>query len=128
RGFNYDPTGKLLCPFNKVWEDPLVQQGLRDKTINPKATAWPLLLYADAEFDKDDPFRGIFRNKGLIEVCKYVFLGPSSVAGAVHSQSTRRSNADIHSMTTISAPVIAYCCVLVCHPLSRVLLQALITV
>ncbi|KZT31853.1 hypothetical protein SISSUDRAFT_1067408 [Sistotremastrum suecicum HHB10207 ss-3] len=90
-----------------------VQDGLQNKMINPTASAWPCLLHKYGKFNNGDPFKGLFRHEGLTKcVCKYVFLGPSSVAAAVRSRSTRKSNADIHSMITINAAVIVYCCVL----------------
>ncbi|KZT31276.1 hypothetical protein SISSUDRAFT_960140, partial [Sistotremastrum suecicum HHB10207 ss-3] len=78
------------------------------------ADDWPLLVYQNGQYDEIDPSAGVFRNEALIQVCKYIFLGPSSIKNNGNSRSTRKSNADKHEMKTINVAVIAYCCLLVC--------------
>ena len=32
-------------------------------------TRWPLLLYEENKYDKDDPWKGFMRNELLVKVC-----------------------------------------------------------
>ncbi|KAG1857425.1 hypothetical protein F4604DRAFT_1882988 [Suillus subluteus] len=57
RGFNNDATGRLICPVDYDWSDPVVQQGIRD-------------------YHPD--YHGLFKGKLLLKMFKYIFTSPTS--------------------------------------------------
>jgi hypothetical protein len=99
---------------------------------------WPLLVYANQQYDPDDPWSGLFRSQLLVYVCvipavigshcqlctskafKHIFTSPSSVEKEV--KATRSGNARIHGMTTVTTASIAYVSTQV-HALSVPLIQ-----
>jgi hypothetical protein len=90
---------------------------------------WPLLVYANNEYDPEDPWEGLFRNRLLIWVCdsspfffgsslgycqayKHIFTSPSSIEKEV--KATRSGNARIHGMTRVTTASLAYIATQVC--------------
>ncbi|KAG1847582.1 hypothetical protein F4604DRAFT_1594334, partial [Suillus subluteus] len=80
RGFNNDATGRLICPVDYDWSDPVVQQGIRDYHPDYRVTAhsWPAFLYRDERYDPLNPTDGLFKGKLLLKTFKYIFTSPTS--------------------------------------------------
>ncbi|KAG1857481.1 hypothetical protein F4604DRAFT_1589874, partial [Suillus subluteus] len=80
RGFNNDATGRLICPVDYDWNDPVVQQGVRDYHPDYRVTAhsWPAFLYQDGKYDPLKPVDGLFKGKLLLKTFKYIFTSPTS--------------------------------------------------
>jgi hypothetical protein len=106
-----------LTPWDRI------RKKLSNGEIAVKGDQWPMLLYADQEFDPDEPWSGLFRNKYLVwashlfhylrtsptvysQAFKHIFTSPSSVEK--ESKATRSGNARIHGMTRVTKASIAY--------------------
>ncbi|KAG1907215.1 uncharacterized protein F5891DRAFT_1181512 [Suillus fuscotomentosus] len=80
RGFNNDATGRLICPVDYDWSDPVIQQGIRDyhPDYRVMAHSWPAFLYRDERYDPLNPTDGLFKGKLLLKTFKYIFTSPTS--------------------------------------------------
>ncbi|KAG1788932.1 uncharacterized protein HD556DRAFT_1244498, partial [Suillus plorans] len=80
RGFNNDATGRLICPVDYDWNDPVVQQSIRDYHPDYRVTAhsWPSFLYKDETYDPLKPTDGLFKGQFLLKTFKYIFTSPTS--------------------------------------------------
>ncbi|OBZ79369.1 hypothetical protein A0H81_01032 [Grifola frondosa] len=67
---------------------------------------WPIFLYANNQYDPDDPWNGLLRSRLLVTAYKHIFTSPSSVDD--ETKATRAGNARIHGMTKVTAASIAY--------------------
>jgi hypothetical protein len=87
---------------------------------------WPMLVYANLQYDPEDPWSGLFRNQILVYVSaisamaitglycslgdskafKHIFTSPSSVE--IEIKATRSGNARIHGMTAVTTASISY--------------------
>ncbi|KIM75845.1 hypothetical protein PILCRDRAFT_13218 [Piloderma croceum F 1598] len=77
-GFHHERTGALLCPAEMDWSDPQVKENLRNGDLIIPGDQWPAFLYA-GNFDREDPWKGLFKNIILVSAYKHVFTSPSSV-------------------------------------------------
>ncbi|KAN0094395.1 hypothetical protein V8E55_002682 [Tylopilus felleus] len=81
-GFHGNSTGRLLCPVEYDWENPVHQAKVRD--WHPRflitASSWPCFLYEEGRYDSNNPAMGLF--KGSLLLCmsafKLIFTPPSS--------------------------------------------------
>ncbi|KAG1890544.1 uncharacterized protein F5891DRAFT_1198119 [Suillus fuscotomentosus] len=80
RGFVNDVCGKLLCPAEWCWEDPVVRAGIRDRTTAfiVSENSWPMFMYENYEADAKNLERGLFKSKLLVMGFKAIFTSPSS--------------------------------------------------
>ncbi|KAG1846952.1 hypothetical protein C8R48DRAFT_598315 [Suillus tomentosus] len=83
RGFVSDACGKLLCPAEWRWEDPVVKAGIRDRTTAfiVSENSWPSFMYENYEADTKNLERGLFKSKLLLitlQGLKAIFTSPSS--------------------------------------------------
>ncbi|KAG1876122.1 hypothetical protein C8R48DRAFT_591784, partial [Suillus tomentosus] len=83
RGFANDASGKLLCPAEWCWEDPIVRAGIRDRTATfiVSENSWPSFLYETYKADANNLERGLFKSKLLLTTLqgfKAIFTSPSS--------------------------------------------------
>ncbi|OBZ65231.1 hypothetical protein A0H81_14712 [Grifola frondosa] len=106
RGYQHDVTGALLCPAGLKWEDPKVKSELRSGEITVPGDQWPIFLYADCNYNPEEPWDGLLRSKLLVTAYKYIFTSPSSVDD--ETRATRAGNAHIHGMTRVTRASIAY--------------------
>ncbi|TDL14632.1 hypothetical protein BD410DRAFT_858948 [Rickenella mellea] len=106
RGFHYTATGALLCPAGLNWQDSAVRESLASGTLAVSGDQWPLLVYANQEYDVNEPWKGLFRSQLLVWAYKHIFTSPSSVESEV--KATRSGNACLHGMTQVTKASIAY--------------------
>ncbi|KAG1760571.1 hypothetical protein EDD22DRAFT_780969 [Suillus occidentalis] len=80
RGFAHDMCGKLLCPTELDWNDPIVRAGIRDREDGHVVTemSWPVFLYAGYTADQNNLEEGLFKSKLLVQAYKAIFTSPSS--------------------------------------------------
>ncbi|KAG2740324.1 hypothetical protein P692DRAFT_201728313 [Suillus brevipes Sb2] len=80
RGFVNDACGKLLCPAEWRWEDPVVKAGIRDRTTAfiVSENSWPSFMYENYEADANNLERGLFKSRLLVMGFKAIFTSPSS--------------------------------------------------
>ncbi|KAG1880607.1 hypothetical protein C8R48DRAFT_588307 [Suillus tomentosus] len=80
RGFVSDACGKLLCPAEWQWDDPVIRAGIRDRTAAfiVSENSWPLFMYQDYDADVKNLERGLMKSKLLIMAFKAIFTSPSS--------------------------------------------------
>ncbi|KAG1760270.1 hypothetical protein EDD22DRAFT_781379 [Suillus occidentalis] len=80
RGFTHDACGKLLCPAELDWNDPLVKAGIRDRSDGHVVTDLSFLAYLYDKYTTcpDDLEEGLFKGRILIQAYKAVFTSPSS--------------------------------------------------
>ena len=113
-----------------------VREQLKNGDIVVAGDQWPLLVYADYEYNLEEPWEGLFRSKLLVWVrflillysffspenliliplfCKaykHIFTSPSSVEK--EAKATRSGNARIHGMTRVTPASLAYVATQVC--------------
>jgi hypothetical protein len=91
RGFHHPVTGALLCPAGLDWNEPelvpswhlflhssshwfRVRAKLSSGEMAVSGDQWPLLMYANQQYDPEDPLEGLFRSHLLVWVCSDSFL------------------------------------------------------
>ncbi|KAG1725947.1 hypothetical protein EDD22DRAFT_750840, partial [Suillus occidentalis] len=79
-GFANDACGRLLCPAELDWNDPVVRAGIRDRSEGYVVTdlSFPTYLYDKYTANPDDLEEGFFKSKILIQGYKARFMSPSS--------------------------------------------------
>ncbi|KAG1725958.1 hypothetical protein EDD22DRAFT_853618 [Suillus occidentalis] len=120
-GFNNKCTGKLLCPANHDYSDPSIQDGLRDGSIVVTSSQFPRFLWLNKVVNPGDFFKGWLENELLVQGYLHIFKSPSSaiyIDGVLDKYSTRRGNAAVHGIRTVSVPSIAYVATLIRFVLS----------
>ncbi|KAG1767085.1 hypothetical protein EDD22DRAFT_773464, partial [Suillus occidentalis] len=82
-GFTNDASGKLLCPAEWCWEDPVVRAGICDRTTAfiVSENSWLSFLYEAYQADASNLECGLFKSKLLLitlQGFKAIFTSPSS--------------------------------------------------
>ncbi|KAG1860231.1 hypothetical protein DFJ58DRAFT_657431, partial [Suillus subalutaceus] len=79
-GFTNDACGKLLCPAELDWSNPIVRARIRDCLEGHIVTelSFPAVLYNKYTANSDDLEEGLFKGKVLLQAYKAVFTSPSS--------------------------------------------------
>lgn len=104
RGFTNDACGRLLCPSELDWNNPIVRTGIRDRGDGYVVTemSWPAFLYAGYTADQNNLEEGLFKSKLLVQAFKAIFTSPSSTKevasdgdGANIIENNRRAKMDI---------------------------------
>ncbi|KAG2352700.1 hypothetical protein BDR07DRAFT_1436452 [Suillus spraguei] len=80
RGFVNDACGKLLCPAEWCWDNPLVKAGIHDRTTAfiVSENSWPSFMYESYEADPKNLECGLMKSKSLVMAFKAIFTSPSS--------------------------------------------------
>ncbi|KAG2096320.1 uncharacterized protein F5147DRAFT_656634 [Suillus discolor] len=80
RGFVNDACGRMLCPAEWRWDDPVVRAGIRDRTTAyiVSENSWPLFMYEGYEASVKNLERGLMKSKLLVMGFKAIFTSPSS--------------------------------------------------
>ena len=90
RGYHHPVTGALLCPAGLDWNDAelapflctfylLLSRRFRIRTklssgeMAVPGDQWPLLVYANQEYDPEEPWDGLFRSSLLVWVSTHSF-------------------------------------------------------
>ncbi|KAG2339314.1 hypothetical protein BDR05DRAFT_951234 [Suillus weaverae] len=80
RGFINDACGRLLCPTELDWSNPIVRAGIRDRAEGYVVTemSWPAFMYEKYMADPDNLEEGLFKSSVLVQAFKAIFTSPSS--------------------------------------------------
>ncbi|KAG1848138.1 hypothetical protein C8R48DRAFT_615005 [Suillus tomentosus] len=80
RGFVNDACGRMLCPAEWRWDDPVIRAGIRDRTTAyiVSENSWPLFMYEGYEASVKNLERGLMKSKLLVMGFKAIFTSPSS--------------------------------------------------
>ncbi|RDB27585.1 hypothetical protein Hypma_003884 [Hypsizygus marmoreus] len=111
RGFNHERTGSLLCPTGLDWSLPSIKEQLKTGEMHVRGDQWPIFLYADSEYNPDNPWNGLLKNQLLVFAYKHVFTSPSSVDVDDDDDDPKISkagNARIHGMDAVTTASLAY--------------------
>ncbi|KAG2124770.1 hypothetical protein BD769DRAFT_1669277 [Suillus cothurnatus] len=75
-----DACGKLLCPAEWRWGDPVVRAGICDRTTAyiVSENLWPTFMYENYQADAKNLEHGLFKSKLLVMGFKAIFTPPSS--------------------------------------------------
>ncbi|KIK36933.1 hypothetical protein CY34DRAFT_48676, partial [Suillus luteus UH-Slu-Lm8-n1] len=104
RGFVHDACGRLLCPTELDWQNPVVKAGIRDRADGYIVTemSWPTFLYEKYTADQNNLEKGLFKSALLVQAFKAIFTSPSSAKdvdgdgdGANVIENNRRARKDI---------------------------------
>ncbi|KAG1897722.1 uncharacterized protein F5891DRAFT_982453 [Suillus fuscotomentosus] len=70
RGFINDACGRMLCPAEWHWDDPVIRAGIRDRTMAyiVSENSWPLFMYEGYEASVKNLERGLMKSKLLVMV------------------------------------------------------------
>ncbi|KAG0697716.1 hypothetical protein DFH29DRAFT_811329, partial [Suillus ampliporus] len=79
RGFAHDMCGRLLCPTELDWNDPIIRAGIRDCADGciMMEMSWPASLYAGYTTNQNNLEVGLFKSKLLVQAFKAIFTSPS---------------------------------------------------
>ncbi|KAG2145544.1 hypothetical protein BD769DRAFT_1660617 [Suillus cothurnatus] len=79
-GFINDACGKLLCPAELDWNDPITKAGIQDRSEGYVVMDLSFLafLYENYTANLDNLEEGLFKGKILVQGYKAVFTSPSS--------------------------------------------------
>ncbi|KAF8221849.1 hypothetical protein L208DRAFT_1325779, partial [Tricholoma matsutake] len=117
RGYHHPTTSTLLCPAGLDWNDADMREKLSSGEMPVHGGQWPMLVYADQEYDPKNPWEGLFRSQILVWAFKHISTSPSSVEKEV--KVTRSGNACIHGMTQVTTASLAYVAMQVCGELAH---------
>ncbi|KAG1768748.1 hypothetical protein EV702DRAFT_979254 [Suillus placidus] len=80
RGFINDACGKLLCPAELDWNDPIIKAGIHNRSDGYLVTdlSFPAFLYERYSANAQNLEEGLFKGKILVQAYKAVFTSPSS--------------------------------------------------
>ncbi|EGO04597.1 hypothetical protein SERLA73DRAFT_35493, partial [Serpula lacrymans var. lacrymans S7.3] len=78
-GFNYERTGKLLCPAGLNWSNSEIKHKLRNGEMLVSGDQWPVFLYHGYIYNAEDPWQELFWSFILVSAYKHIFTSPSSV-------------------------------------------------
>ncbi len=107
-----------------------VRQGLKDGSIDVESSEHPLLAYENCKYNDTDDEEGLFRNAATIKVpsvplsypithrfsvtsltrklAKVIFTSPSSINLDTSKSATRKGNAKLAKLTSMTSRTIAY--------------------
>ncbi|KAG2085231.1 uncharacterized protein F5147DRAFT_589149 [Suillus discolor] len=105
-GFNHEVTGALLCPAGLDWSNVVTKLSLKSGETAVHGDQWPMFLYAEYNYDPEDPWKGLLRSEILIFGFKHVFTSPSSVDR--EPKATHSGNAYLHGMKSVTKGSLAY--------------------
>ncbi|KAJ3874364.1 hypothetical protein F5051DRAFT_335945, partial [Lentinula edodes] len=136
RGFKHDLTGKLLCPIEHDWSNPVVRSKIRNKEIKTNTSFFIHAFYRDEEGNPNDVEDGFLHGTLLIQTWRQIFRASGSISDDEISSSpkvsntpapvpqsnkartsTKQSLAELYGLKKVTPQTIAYCCVLVRAPL-----------
>ncbi|KAG1730492.1 hypothetical protein EDD22DRAFT_788685 [Suillus occidentalis] len=80
RGFVNDICGKLLCPAEWCWDDPVVKAGIQDHMTAyiVSENSWPLFMYQNCAAIAGNLEHGLMKSTLLVMGLKALFTSPSS--------------------------------------------------
>ncbi|KAG2127440.1 hypothetical protein BD769DRAFT_1357273 [Suillus cothurnatus] len=103
-GFTNNACGKLLCPAELDWNNPVVRAGICDRSDGHIVTdlSFPAFLYDKYTANPNDLEEGLFKSRVLLQAYKAVFTSPSSAKdiegdgdGIDVIQNNRRANKSV---------------------------------
>ncbi|KAG0701539.1 hypothetical protein DFH29DRAFT_1000182 [Suillus ampliporus] len=120
RGFVNDACGKLLCPVEWHWGDPVIRAGIHDRTTTfiVSENSWPTFMYENYQADAKNLERGLFKSKLLVMGFKAIFTSPSSAnkvdgdgdgANIIENNRRARRRSDQTKVKTCVASIIGMC-------------------
>ncbi|KAG1858931.1 hypothetical protein F4604DRAFT_1589291, partial [Suillus subluteus] len=80
-GFTNNACGRLLCPAELNWNDPVIMAGIQDRSEACYVVtdlSFPTYLYDKYTANPEDLEEGLFKSKILLQGYKAVFTSPSS--------------------------------------------------
>ncbi|KAJ3803995.1 hypothetical protein F5876DRAFT_70989 [Lentinula aff. lateritia] len=141
RGFKHDLMGKLLCPIEHDWSDPVaddVMLMLQIKEIKTNTSFFIRAFYQDEEGNPNDVEDGFLHGTLLIQTWHQIFRASGSISDDEISSShkvsntpapvpqsnkartsTKQSLAELYGLKKVTPQTIAYCCILLCFSLSN---------
>ncbi|TFK25883.1 hypothetical protein FA15DRAFT_549324, partial [Coprinopsis marcescibilis] len=109
RGFAHPRLGQLLCPISKDWNNETHRKELIEGTQTPGPEDWPLFLFENQEFNREDVWAGFLKNEYLVQAYLWVFICPTAARKSKKSiKATKQGNAQIHGMTSVTIASIVY--------------------
>jgi hypothetical protein len=133
-GFSWNEAEFVQLPID-VYPPDSVNYSVREKLSTGEITVcggqWPMLVYVNWQYDKNESWEGLFRSQLLVwveinlflfvfssysqywtQVFKHIFTSPSSVEK--ETKATRSGNTHIHGMTQVTTASLAYVATQVC--------------
>ncbi|KAF8955982.1 hypothetical protein BDZ97DRAFT_2080158 [Flammula alnicola] len=107
-GFHNATTGWLLCPCDLNWDDLSIQQDLQHGTRKVQPKDFPLFLWKNERVSATDFFDGFMQGDMVLKAFLHIFIGPSAAHSSASGRSTRKGNAALHGIRSVSIYSIAY--------------------
>ncbi|KAF8157833.1 hypothetical protein B0H34DRAFT_706322 [Crassisporium funariophilum] len=107
-GFHNMTTGYLLCPCDLNWNDLSIQKSLQEGTRKVQPKDFPLFLWKSERVSATDFFDGFMQGDMILKAFLHIFIGPSAAHSSASGRSTRKGNAALHGIRTVSIYSIAY--------------------
>ncbi|KAM6494657.1 hypothetical protein JOM56_009280 [Amanita muscaria] len=87
RGIQHDVTGKLLCPIDFYWDDPIIRARLRncEDGYDINSSFFLHCLYQSGTANIQDVEEGFLKSGLLVKVFKHIFTSPSSANASIEA-------------------------------------------
>ncbi|KAJ3753851.1 hypothetical protein EV360DRAFT_87390 [Lentinula raphanica] len=134
RGYTNDLTGRLLTPIQFDWDNPLICQNIRSKTLVVSNSYFLRAFYYGEKGDPDDVEHNFLKSTLLLQTWRHIFVANGSVDSSIADsddhvvaplpvckrarKSTRKNVAQLLDMKEVSPRSIAYACVMLRFSLS----------
>ncbi|KAG0695443.1 hypothetical protein DFH29DRAFT_814170, partial [Suillus ampliporus] len=114
-GFVNDVCGRLLCPTELDWSNPIIRAGIRDRADGyvMMEMPWPAFLYKKYMANPDNLEEGLFKSSLLVQAFKAIFTSPSSAKdvanegdGANIIANNQHTNRDVHSGKKVKTHIV----------------------
>ncbi|KAJ3858705.1 hypothetical protein EV359DRAFT_87332 [Lentinula novae-zelandiae] len=133
RGFKHDLTGKLLCPIEHDWNDPVVRSKIQNKEIKTNTSFFIRAFYRNEEGNPNDVEDGFLHGTLLIQDPASGSISDDEISSSYKDSntpapvpqsnkartSTKQSLAKLYGLKKVTPQTIAYCCVLLRFSLSN---------
>ncbi|KZT50363.1 hypothetical protein CALCODRAFT_488763 [Calocera cornea HHB12733] len=113
RGFHNDLTGRLLTPSEMNWANDEDRRRLKEGEAGDATSAlnFPSFMFGPAyKATAGHRFSEFMMNDLLLRVALAIFIAPSAATAddILRSRSNRKGNAELHNMSEMTAPSLAY--------------------
>ncbi|KZO94284.1 hypothetical protein CALVIDRAFT_565654 [Calocera viscosa TUFC12733] len=113
RGFHHDLTGRLLTPCEMDWDTDEDRRRLKAGEAGEATSALHFPSFMFGSRYKGSPghrFKEFMMNDLMLRVALAIFIAPSAATAddVLRSRSNRKGNAELHHMSEMTVPSLAY--------------------
>ncbi|EGO04772.1 hypothetical protein SERLA73DRAFT_44939, partial [Serpula lacrymans var. lacrymans S7.3] len=107
----------FLCPADFNWDNKELQNKPKSSDVQATSDLWSVLIYANYNYNRDDPWKNLLCSNIFVSTYKHVFLLLSSADSQAKPCATCSSNAYLHGTSKVTLGFIVYIARQVCFAL-----------